>query len=283
MSDRQRIRRKDPDRDAPIRSWSNMFQSPAAASAAAPNGNGVAIGVPPEELITDGAAIGPASVDSANATDPVSEEARHGVESAYRVIDEHLQEGRRAAQARIDDTRVTASGATNMMAAVDPAGIKIATESLQEMITQGVRFYSSLAPLWASFVNSVATSAGALTPSYATAPAAAPLAPAPIPRSARTTGAAPISIEIASARMARVTIDLAPHATAANLATSGLHAIEPGQPPLKDVAFTIDAPANRPIVRIRVPENQPAGVYNGVIVDKDSGDARGTLTVRIEG
>jgi hypothetical protein len=35
-------------------------------------------------------------------------------------------------------------------------------------------------------------------------------------------------------------------------------------------------------VRIRVPDNQPAGVYNGVIVDKDSGEARGNLTVRIE-
>jgi hypothetical protein len=31
-----------------------------------------------------------------------------------------------------------------------------------------------------------------------------------------------------------------------------------------------------------VPENQLAGVYNGVIVDKDSGNARGILTVRIE-
>lgn len=28
MSDRPRIRRKDPDRDAPIRSWSNMFEVP---------------------------------------------------------------------------------------------------------------------------------------------------------------------------------------------------------------------------------------------------------------
>jgi hypothetical protein len=140
------------------------------------------------------------------------------------VIDEHLQEGRRAAQARIDGARATASEAFNM-AAVDPAGIKIATESLQEMITQSVRFYSNLAPLWASFVNSVAASAGALNLSQATAPAAAPLAPAPISRGAHPTGGAPISIEIASARMTRVTVDLAPHAIAANLATIGLHAI----------------------------------------------------------
>jgi hypothetical protein len=222
MSDRPRIRRKDPDRDAPIRSWSNMFRSLAVASASAPNGNGSAMGVPLDELITAGVAIGPASVSFASAPDPVSEEARHGVESAYRVIDEHLQEGRRAAQARIDDARATASGAFNM-AAADSAGMKIATESLQEMITQDVRFYSSLAPLWASFVNSVATSAGALNPTYPTAPtapAAAPLAPAPIPRSAHTTGGAPIGIEIASARMTRVTIDLAPQAIATNLATT---------------------------------------------------------------
>lgn len=281
MSDCPRTRRKDPDRDTPIRSWSNMFRSPAVASASAPNGNGSAMGVSSDESVTAGVAIGPVSVSSASAPDPVSEEARQGVESAYRVIDEHLQEGRRAAQARIDDAHATASGASNM-AAVDPAGMKIASESVQEMITQGVRFYSSLAPLWANFVNSVAVSAGALNPSYGNAPAAAPLAPAPIPRSAHTTGGAPISIEIASARMTRVTIDLAPQAIAANLATTVLHAIEPDRPPLKDVTFTIDAPANRPVVRIRVPDNQPAGVYNGVIVDKDSGDARGTLTVRIE-
>jgi hypothetical protein len=163
------------------------------------------------------------------------------------------------------------------MSALDLAGIKKATESLQEMITQGVRFYSSLAPLWAGFVNSMATSAGVLNTSTT-----APLAPAPIPRGAYITGAAPISIEIASARMARVTIDLAPQASVTNLATTGLHALEPGRSPLTDIMFMIDASANRPVVRIRVPDHQPAGVYNGVVVDKHSGDPRGTLTVRIE-
>ncbi|MEA2679135.1 MAG: hypothetical protein QOK03_857 [Candidatus Binataceae bacterium] len=281
MSDRPRIRRMDPERDAPIRSWSNMFRSPATASAPMPNGNGAAMGVASDDSIIPGMAMGQGSVSSASTPDPVSEEARRGVESAYRVIDEHLQEGRRAAQARIHHARATASGAATM-AAVDPAGIKIATESLQEMIAQGVRFYASLAPLWTSFVNSVAASAGVLNPSPASAPAAASMAPVPILRNEPTTGGAPMSIEIASARMTRVTIDLAPHATAANLATTGLHAIEPERPALSDVTFTIDAPANRSIVRIRVPDNQPAGVYNGVIVDKDSGEARGNLTVHIE-
>jgi hypothetical protein len=82
--------------------------------------------------------------------------------------------------------------------------------------------------------------------------------------------------------MARVTIDLAAHANAANFATSGLHAIEPDRPPLKDLACTIDSHSNRPVVRIRVPDSQPAGVYSGVIVDQDSGNPCGTITLRIE-
>src|SRR5579864_681850 len=128
MSDRPRLRRKDPDRDAPIRSWSNMFRSPTAAIASTPNGNGIAPVVPSDELMTAGA-LSPTSDSSASEQDPISEEARDGVESAYRVIDEHLQEGRRAARARIDEARATASGASNM-SALDPAGIKNATESL---------------------------------------------------------------------------------------------------------------------------------------------------------
>ena len=120
MRNSQRIRRKNPDRDAPIRNWSNMFQGPSATGASAPNGNGAASERLSDESIDDGMAIG-ASSGSAIANDPVSEEARDGVEIAYRVIDEHLQEGRRAAQARIDDAYATAAGGSKM-AAADPAG-----------------------------------------------------------------------------------------------------------------------------------------------------------------
>src|SRR5258708_13802603 len=164
MSDRPRIRRKDPDRDAPMRSWSNMFRSPAASIAPAPNGNGAAMGIESAELITAGVVSGSASDSTASAQDQISDEARDGVEGAYRVIDEHLQEGRRAAQPPIDEARATAPGTSNM-STPDPAAIKNAAESLQEMIAQGVRFYSSLAPLWAGLVNSMAASAGVVNTS----------------------------------------------------------------------------------------------------------------------
>ena len=37
MSEHPRIRRKDPERSAPIRDWSNMFRSSGGQSASAPS------------------------------------------------------------------------------------------------------------------------------------------------------------------------------------------------------------------------------------------------------
>jgi hypothetical protein len=275
MSDGPRIRRKDPERSAPIRDWSNMFRSPGAPGAAAPSADS-----PANNSTPDGVASGPsASATLAVHAGAVSDEARVGIETAYRVIDEHLQEGRRAAQAQ--SGRADGAGAGAFARAV-PAGVGIAADSIQEIIAQGIRFYSSFAPLWISLVNSIANSAGVRDPAAASGISAAPLAPAPMPRSATEMGAPPMIIEIASARMTRITVDLAPHAGPANLAIGGLHALEAEKPPLKEIALTVEPGSNCAVVRIRVPEHQPAGVYSGVIVDRESGEPRGTMTLRID-
>src|SRR5271170_7228076 len=99
MSDHQRIRRKDPERGAPIRDWSNMLRSPVAQGIAAPPPDAAAAVSPVNNSAPDSVASGSAAMSaSATGSDTVSEEARIGIETAYRVIDEHLQEGRRAAQ-----------------------------------------------------------------------------------------------------------------------------------------------------------------------------------------
>jgi hypothetical protein len=210
----------------------------------------------------------------------VSEEARIGIETAYRVIDEHLQEGRRAAQAQSGRDGGARAGA---FATANPSGVGMATDSIQEMVAQGIRFYSSLAPLWGSLVNSIANSAVVRdTAAAASAMSAAPLAPAPLRRDATAMGLAPVIIEITSTRMTRVAVDLAAPVGAANLAIGGLHALEAGKPPLKEIALTTEPGSHRAVVRIRVPEIQPAGVYTGVIVDRESGEPRGTITLRID-
>src|SRR2546425_1465148 len=99
MSDHPRIKRKDPVRSAPIRDWSNMFRSPDAQAAGAPSADATAGGLRMNESAPNGAVNGTAAVSTPAApAASLSEEARVGIETAYRVIDEHLQEGRRAAQ-----------------------------------------------------------------------------------------------------------------------------------------------------------------------------------------
>jgi hypothetical protein len=280
MSDRRRLRRTDPDREGPVRDWSNLCQSTAARMAAKPSSNGTGLPLEASELTPETSTVQSAYASAAAVPEPIDDEARAGIESAYRVVDEHLQEGRRAAEALSSRTSATASGAFTMSTA-GPAGVALAAESIQEMVTQGIRFYSSLAPLWASVVNSIANATNAANPAPAVAPVAAPLSPAPLARSPSVTVAAPFTIELASARMTRVTIDLFPHAKATRFVTSGLHAIDADRPPLTDITFIVDS-HSRLVVRIRVPDDQPAAVYNGVIADVDSGDPCGTITLRIE-
>jgi hypothetical protein len=158
--------------------------------------------------------------------------------------------------------------------------VTIAAESIQEILAQGIRFYSSFAPLWVSLVKSIANSAAA-GDNAAAGIAAPPLARAPMPPSAPAT-AAPIIVEIASTRMTRITVDLAPAASMTHLAIGGLQALEPEKPALKEISLATDAASHRTLVRIRVQDNQPPGVYRGVIVDPDSGEPRGTITLRID-
>jgi hypothetical protein len=275
MSDPSRIKRPDPARTAPIRDWSNMFQSPAASAGSARAADHAAPNARLHESIANGA-NGPVSVrDSASPSSSISEEARVGIETAYRVIDEHLQEGRRAAQEQ-------RAGEAAPAAFAGAAGAGIATDSIQEIVAQGMRFYSSLAmSLIKAIANSTPQPETAHRETAATGLAPAPLAPAPIPRAA-TASSPSIIVEIASSRMTRVTVDLAPSAATTEFVIGGLHALEADKPALREISLAIEVGSNRPVMRIRVPENQPPGVYSGVILERESGQPRGTVILRID-
>ena len=271
MNDRPRIRRKDPARDGPVRDWSNMFRGPGATAATAPSTD-----APPPSSPTGNTS--PIGVPDASAAPPAfDDEARIGIETAYQVIDQHLREGRLAAQAQAP----RGTPGTGPSATAPPSATSISSDTIQQVVTQGLRFYSSLTPLWAAFLKSLAASTVVRDVPAAAGLAPVPLAPSPFPRAAADS-LAPVIVEIASARMARVTVDLPPSTGAPNLATGGLLALAPGHAPLTDVALVFDPAANRLVVRIRVPDTQPPGVYSGVIVDRGSAAPRGTITLRID-
>jgi hypothetical protein len=284
MSDGQRYRRADPDRDAPVRKWSQILRPSAAAA-----DSGVS---PPTSASTDVTAehdrqdrrdgFDHPSANGAGPAHPADETITEGVAIAYRVIEEHLRAGQRAAEQTHAHNRPGDSPAHNGAGASHHAAANgstiasvISSAAVEDLIAQGVRFYSNLLPLWVDFFNSLAASGAtdeffkALRTSVSSDGFGRPDHDTPA-----------VTIEVASRRPAQVALDLRPRADLASLAIAGLRTLDPDKRALTEVAF-VAGPDRRILLRIHVPDTHPAGLYTGVIVDRATGDPRGTLSVRV--
>jgi hypothetical protein len=68
---------------------------------------------------------------------------------------------------------------------------------------------------------------------------------------------------------------------------SGQRGAKPESAPVQAIPYAIEsvgfeaAPGAEPKLTLEIADDQPAGVYNAVVVDAESGEALGTLTVRI--
>lgn len=240
MSERERLRREDPARTGPIRNWSTLYRR--SDSWDFPQGSG--------QPVSGG--------DGGKSASP-SDVVRHGVELGYRVIEEQIRQGQRIAEQlnhRAYDSRAMGS-------------------DLREVADRAWRYYADLGALWVDFLASIAGDGELIRRLFAAwrQPAEAAAAPA------SSNGAVAVSVEVASVRPAKVTLDLRPHSEGLTLVCRGLHDVDAGKPPLIDVTFT-PASGDRGL-SVRVPEGQPAGVYVGAVVDVATQEPRGWLTVRL--
>src|SRR5262249_1880944 len=90
-----------------------------------------------------------------------------------------------------------------------------------------------------------------------------------------------VRIEIASVRPTEVSLDLRPYSGERPLVVHSLRAVDADKPRLTDVSFRAAAADDPASLRIAVPDDQPAGIYNGLIVDEETGRPLGTLSVRV--
>lgn len=90
-----------------------------------------------------------------------------------------------------------------------------------------------------------------------------------------------VAVELQSKRPVVVTVDLVPAAGRRVLGAHPLRAPEVGKAPLTRVSFAPAGDGNDLSVRIRVPDDQPAGIYSGAIYSLENGRAEGTLTLEI--
>jgi hypothetical protein len=189
-----------------------------------------------------------------------SDPVREGVTIAYRVIERYITEGRRAAE----------------QFNKRPYDSKVSTDVVRELFERIVRFQNEMLPLWIEALGTfVRSEASATTP-----PAKGNATPHAngTPPSTPTT----ISLEIISTRPARVSLELSQSAGGRELMTHGLRAVDPNKPPLNDISFLPSRDPGRETLRIRLTEDQPPGIYSGVIVDREKGEACGTLSVCVD-
>jgi hypothetical protein len=232
---RERMRRDDPERTGPVRSWSKLYHASDPREAA------------------DGAA----SADGAE-RDVVAQ----GVGLGYRVIEEQIRQGQRVAE------QISA-------ASYSPSAIG---GDMREASERMVRYSADLLALWFDFVNSTMANGELMRNFSASLQGARPPAEATGPAAAASTS---VAVELCSIRPVRVTLDLKAHAAGRSLATHGLRAADIDKPPLTEVGFERAADAAPLVLRLRVPETQPPGLYTGVVIDKQSGELLGTLTAQV--
>jgi hypothetical protein len=241
MNGRQRLRREDPLRTGPIRNWSTLYRRPDSWDFREPSAT-------------------PMSAEEATRRGSWNDAVAQGVELGYRVVEEQIRHGQRVAE-QINKQ------------SYDPGAIG---NDIREVAERMLRYYADLSALWfellGSLIGNTGLPRGSLGPGRPT--------PEPFPMGGSASGPPAVSIEVVSSRPTRTTLDLRPPVDGSRLSAQDLRASGSGKPPLTDVAFEPVSDGGL-VLRIRVPETQPPGIYTGAVIDRDTGQPRGTLSVSL--
>lgn len=263
---RARITRPEPERTMPRRAWANLF-----GTTSDPGGFDGAS----SRLTADEAG-------GEHASDSVS----RAVELGYRVIDEYVRQGQKAAQ------RLSSRSWSP----------ETALRDTQDFTARVTRHASDLVALWIDLLDS-ANMTGAWrstthpwTQPFRPATDEAPHdrsdatsrngAPGPtFPAAARATapagGRTRIAVVVASERPAEVIVDLRSEDTTRPLVVHALRAVEPEKPRIDGTTFEPATPHAPARLRIRVPAGQPAGTYNALVIDEETSRPAGSVSVRL--
>jgi hypothetical protein len=98
------------------------------------------------------------------------------------------------------------------------------------------------------------------------------------PGSSRVSDVA-VAYDIASARPALVQVQLEPGKTISQITAHGLRSLDPACTPIK---VTFEMPGERDlVVQIRVPDDQPPGLYTDVLLDSATGKIIGNISLEL--
>lgn len=208
--------------------------------------------------------------DQGNGGEPagLDDVVSRAVETGYKVIEEQIRQGQRVAE-QLSQGNI---------------GPDMVNGNVSEIFDRVLRFYSDMGALWFEMLESVVRNPAAsqLFENFtgrsgdkvnghamngAAHPAAAP------------TGL-PVEIICARPSGARAALDLHPGADLTDILIQPLGSQQEGAPAIEGVRLIAARPGWPATVQITVPEEQPAGIYTGMLLQA-SGEPAGTLCLHL--
>jgi len=240
MSSDKRTKRPPLDRIQPIRSWSTLLGVPSGATG--------------DHRGTD--------AGDGRLTPRLEDAISRSVELGYRVVDDYIQQGQRAAQ-RMSAGTLTAEA--------------VASE-VQDLGGRIARYASDFFGAWVELLELAAAGSAArqAAPPAGNAPPGdqSPSEAPPAKRSA--TG---VRVEVVAARPVEVALDLRPERMGGALRAHELRSADARKPRLADVTIRADGAGAAPVLRIGVPDDHPAGAYEGLLLDDATNRPVGSVRV----
>ncbi len=193
----------------------------------------------------------------------------------YRVIEEYMRQGQNVA--RMFGVPYT-GGAMPGFAA--PGGSAPGGPPMEALF----RSFSEFMNLWMQVMGARAPAAGTAGP-FAMGEPPAPVpqqAPVSVPQpQAEGQGQVALTLELESPRRTEISFDLRPRSLGLPLVVHDLRAPEADKPRITGVGLETVPDEERLVLRLRLPAEQPPGIYSGIILDERTSLPRGTLTVRL--
>jgi hypothetical protein len=202
-----------------------------------------------------------------------------GVSAGYQVIEDYIRQGQEFAGKFWSATSGEATAARNNVA------------------ERMVRSASDLASLFSEFLQTVTLSPSRPSPGSAPIPdfglpGSAQPGSAQNDEQAQTPGASPprapaadpspaIWIDVRSRQRVEISADLRPGEWRRTLVAHDLRAADASVPRVPAPRIDTMAKERRVVIRIRVPDTQPPGVYSGLVIDGKTNLPCGTLALRI--
>jgi hypothetical protein len=249
MDHKERPKRPVLDRDQPSRGWNGLF----------------------------GSHDEPDRVGDKPKQPPGAEEVRsasyEAVNSAYRVVDEYLRQGQRLAEQVWLPTGTTATAPVTNFARIVERFMRSAGDmgtAWLEMMGQwvGEQGESTRGPLGVArpfSAGKVAAESSVVTSGAQT-----------------SSPSQALTVAVDASRTFEVCVELHGSAGAESIQIRELVSTDGSSPPLSDMQIEPNSQGRGVTLRISVPDGQPAGVYNGLLIDRSTHRACGTVSLLLK-